>query len=99
MLPNTKEGNEYGIDPTKSPDFLIDGIAFDCYSPKTLNMRTIYTTITEKTSSQARSIILNLEDFPGTLDDLVNQLYSYPIQTLDELIAIKGDKIVRFVIN
>nr|WP_240636654.1 WXG100 family type VII secretion target [Paenibacillus silvae] len=41
MLPNTKGGNGYGINPTSNPDFLINGKAFDCYSPETIKVRNI----------------------------------------------------------
>ncbi|MUG44330.1 hypothetical protein GNP95_04880 [Paenibacillus woosongensis] len=30
---NAFDGNGYGIDPSKSPDFIIEGQVFDCYAP------------------------------------------------------------------
>ncbi|WP_281384478.1 hypothetical protein [Listeria immobilis] len=34
MLDEVSGGNGYGKKPNSNPDFLIDDMVFDCYSPK-----------------------------------------------------------------
>ena len=99
MLPYKVEGNGQGLIPSANPDYKILGEVFDCYSPNTSNVRNIWTTVKEKTLSQGRRIVLNLDDFTGSMDDLAKQFADWPIDTLDELLAIKDGKIARLVIK
>jgi hypothetical protein len=73
MLPNKIDGNGYGIDPTKSPDFLIEGRPFDCYSPSTSNIRNIWKTVADKSETQASRVVLDLDDYSGSMDALNKQ--------------------------
>ncbi len=99
MLPETVGGNGYGIKPDSNPDFLINGNAFDCYSPETANVRNIWSTVEAKTSSQASRIILNVDAFKGSMDDLANQFLDWPIDNLEELLVIKNGTISRLIIK
>lgn len=99
MLPNKLEGNGFGLTPTSNPDFKINGEIFDCYSPDTSSVRNIWSTVQGKTISQARRIVLNLDDFPGSMDDLAKQFNDWAIDSLDELLIIKNGKIARLVIK
>jgi len=99
MLPNKTDGNGYGLTPTANPDFKINGEIFDCYSPDTSSVRNIWTTVQQKTLSQTKRIVLNLDDFPGSLDDLAKQFNDWPIDSLDELLIMKNGKISRLFIR
>lgn len=99
MLPETVGGNGYGLKPDSNPDFLINGNAFDCYSPETSNVRNIWSTVEAKTNSQAKKIILNLDGFSGSMDDLANQFLDWPIETLEELLVVKNGTISRLIIK
>jgi hypothetical protein len=99
MLPYKNGGNGYGVKPTSNPDYLINGEVFDCYAPKTTNLRTIWDTVVGKTENQARRVVLNLDDYAGSLDDLAKQFNACPIDGLDELLALKNGKIARLLIK
>jgi|GEM_PF-3651051 len=95
LLPNTKGGNSYGINSTSNPDFLINGKAFDCYSPETLKVRNIWGTVVKKTEEQAGRIVLNLDGYKGSMGELYKQFNTYEIPTLEELLIIKDGKVTR----
>ncbi len=97
MLPETKGGNGYGKKPTSNPDFLINGEAFDCYSPNGSNIRNIWSTVEQKTIKQADRIVLNLDDYTGSIDELYKQFKSWDIENLKELLVIKNGKITRWI--
>lgn len=99
MLPYKVDGNGEGLIPTANPDYKIMNNVFDCYSPSTSNVRNIWSTVQEKTLSQGRRIVLNLNDYTGSMDGLVKQFYDWPIESLDELIVIKDGKIVTLFIR
>lgn len=92
MLPDTIGGNGYGIKSTSSPDYLINGEPFDCYSPKTNNLYTIYGTIEKKAQEQTGRIIINIDDYPGTIDSIVQEFFDYDVPGLEELIITRGKK-------
>ena len=96
MLPGTKGGNGHGIKPESNPDFLINGKPFDCYSPDTSNVRNIWSTVEGKTQKQASGIVLNLEDYTGSMDKLMKQFNDWPIEGLDELFIVKDGNITRW---
>lgn len=96
MLPETKGGNGHGIKPESNPDFLINGKAFDCYSPDTTNVRNIWSTVEGKTQKQAGGIVINLDDYTGSMDKLMKQFNDWPIEGLDELFIIKDGSITRW---
>lgn len=96
MLPGTKGGNGYGIKPESNPDFLINGKPFDCYSPDTAKVRNIWSNVVTKTETQAGGIVLNLDDYPGSMEALKKQFDDWPIQGLNELLVIKDGSITRW---
>ena len=50
MLDEIDGGNGYGIKPNSNPDYLIEGKAFDCYTPAAdTNTKNIVNTIQKKT--------------------------------------------------
>ncbi|MMZ66461.1 hypothetical protein D1872_289600 [compost metagenome] len=96
MLPNKKGGNGKGIKTTSNPDFSINGNIFDCYSPETPKVRNIWKTVVVKTEEQASRIVLNLDKYKGSMDELYEQFMDYEIPTLEELIIIKDGQITRW---
>ena len=97
MLPEKSGGNGYGIEPRANPDFLIDNEPFDCYSPNSMSVRNIWSTVADKTVSQSGRIVLNLNDYGGSIDALYNQFMGWPIDTLLELLIIKDGYIIRWI--
>lgn len=96
MLPNKKGGNGYGIKPSSNPDFKIEGEIFDCYTPKANTpIKSISYNVKEKTLSQTKNIVVNLEDSPFTPEDILSNLQKYPIGSLDKLVVIKNGNIIQ----
>ena len=97
---NVFDGNGYGIDPSKSPDFIIEGQVFDCYAPnKGTSLENILNTLRGKTTKQARRIVLNLNDYPvekrqELIDYLISQTHK-DLKHLDELLIIEGRQVTR----
>lgn len=96
MLPETKGGNGYGRNPESNPDFLINGKPFDCYSPNTAKVRNIWSTVQGKTEMQTGNIVVNLDDYPGSMEALKKQFDDWPIKGLDELLVVKDGNITRW---
>ena len=90
------EGAGGGIKPGKSPDYKIDGRRFDAYSPATGNKSTIRSTISKKSKEQAERIVLNLDDAPVSTSEMVEYLGSNPVETLDELIIVRGGEVNHY---
>jgi len=100
MLPYKNGGNGYGVTPASNPDYMINGEVFDCYAPDVnTSVRNIWTNVEDKTLKQAKRIVLNLDDYAGSLDDLAKQFNDWTIEALDELLAIKDGKIARLFIK
>ncbi|WP_310341321.1 hypothetical protein [Paenibacillus sp. 2003] len=98
MLPEVKGGNGYGIKSASNPDFLINGQAFDCFSPKeNTSARNIWSTVKNKSETQAERIVINLNDHKGSIEDLKQQFNEYKVDTLKEVLIIKEGKISRLV--
>ena len=95
MIPNNAGG---GIQAGTSPDFNIAGKRFDAYSPKDAGLSGISRKIESKTTRQAERIVLNLDDSPHKVADVVEHLKNYPNNTknLDELIIIKDGKVEQY---
>jgi len=97
---NAFDGNGYGIDPSKSPGFIIEGQVFACYAPdKGTSLQNILTTLRGKTTKQARRIVLNLNDYPvekrqELIDYLISQTHK-DLKHLDELLIIEGPQVTR----
>ncbi|PZF73903.1 SpvB/TcaC N-terminal domain-containing protein [Taibaiella soli] len=75
----------------KNPDYKIEGLIFDCYSPYNSNksIRGIWTEAADKvTEGQADRIFLNLKYWSGDLGKLQLQFKNYPIKGLKEVIIL-----------
>jgi len=78
----------------RSPDFKIEGREFDNYAPTTDRARNIWDSIDfgkvnpPKKPRQATRIVLNLADSLVDLSELKTQFRNYPMQNLEEVIAI-----------
>lgn len=82
---------------TRNPDYRIEGKVFDCYAPtENKSVRGIWSTIKEKvvTKGQTNRVVLNLDDWLGDINELINQLKTYAIDGLEEVIVVKGDKVI-----
>ena len=82
------------------PDYLINGQPFDCYSPdKNTPVRNIWKTVKGKTETQARRIVINFDDSNKSLTELINQFHTWDkdLSTLDELLVVKDDEIIRVI--
>jgi hypothetical protein len=99
QLPEVDGGNGKGIKKGTNPDLLIEGEVFDCYSPETSSVGNIYKVVQDKSTTQASRVVLNLEDFKGSVDDLVKCFYDNPIPTLDELLIINKDQVLCIYIK
>ena len=78
---------------SKNPDYMIENKVFDCYSPKDgTSVRNIASNIAKKIDSgQTDRIILNLDDWHGSggnINELINQLNTWPIVGLKEVKVI-----------
>ncbi|HRU98036.1 MAG TPA: dockerin type I domain-containing protein [Ruminococcus sp.] len=100
MLPDSPNGNGYGLLGDSCPDYLINGQAFDCYSPdKNTSVRNIWSTVKGKTETQARRIVINFDDSNKTLTELIEQFHTWDISTLDELFVVKDGEIIRVILK
>ncbi|MEQ7052832.1 hypothetical protein ABN764_19505 [Paenibacillaceae sp. P-4] len=99
MLPEFDNGNGYGIVPEKSPDFIIEGQVFDCYAPNTTIQKNVLDMLRDKTTKQARRIVLNLNDYPvekraELIENLISQTHK-DLKYLNELLIIEGRQVTR----
>jgi hypothetical protein len=81
-------------DPRRDPDYLIEGKVFDCYSPsETKNVRGIWSEVRDKVSEkrQTQRVVINLQDWGGSLNELQKQFDDWPIEGLKEVKAITRD--------
>ncbi len=88
-----------GIGPRKSPDFIIEGQVFDCYAPESTNLSTISKMLRDKTTNQARRIVLNLNDYPfekrtELIEFILGQTHK-DLKHLNELLVIEGRQVTR----
>ena len=88
-LPNTK-----GPSGVKKPDFTVEGKIFDNYAPSSDKPRHIAKEIGKKVASgQCRRAIVNLDDCPISIEAFQQQLNTWPIKNLQEVITIRQGKI------
>ncbi len=104
MLDEVDGGNGYGIDPTKNPDYLIDGRVFDCYTPQSNTMPDgVINNIAKKTRNQADRIVLNLESYPADstkiLKKRVQDKINGDLKHLKELIVIINNKVETWFVR
>ncbi|MFY1597014.1 hypothetical protein [Micromonospora sp. WMMD737] len=88
------------VDPERSPDYLIEGLIFDCYSPgPTTSVRAIGSAVTRKiTDAQTQRVVLNLQDWRGDVGALQKQFDDWPVPALEELVAVtRNGTIVEIV--
>jgi len=86
--------NTYGLLPGKYPDYLVEGKPFDCFTPKaTTPIRNIYSTVKGKTENQAARVLINLNDWTGSIDALKTQFRDWEIPTLKEVMFMKDGNI------
>ncbi len=77
-----------------NPDLDIDGRPADVYSPESKNPKTIWDNINYKVKHQAPDIVLNLDDSPFVPDDMVKYFQGWPVDGLERLYLVKGDRVV-----
>jgi len=99
MLPDVPGGNGYGVKKTSNPDYLVGDKVFDCYSPETANPNKVAKEVANKTREQAPNIVLNLDDYPGNVDELLGVINrkaspAGDLKRLEQLITIKDGKIL-----
>ncbi|MFE9581443.1 hypothetical protein ACFYO1_34060 [Nocardia sp. NPDC006044] len=75
------------------PDYLLDGLIFDNYAPRTTNPRNILDgEIRGKIErEQTTRVVLNLADSEVTMESLRKQLEDWPVDGLEEIIVIRRD--------
>lgn len=79
----------------KEPDYRIGRRIFDCYAPISSRVRNIASNIEVKVKAgQAYRIVLNLDDSPVSIDELRQQLITYPIVGLKEILVLKNNAII-----
>jgi hypothetical protein len=79
--------------PTSRPDFLVEGRVFDCYSPsRNKGVRGIWSEVESKIrDEQTQRVVVNLQDWRGSLPDLRRQFQDWPIEHLKEVKVITPD--------
>lgn len=86
---------------SRKPDFKIEGEIFDCYSPfnKNKSVRGIWNEMVDKvvTKKQTERIFLNLKYWEGNIADLQQQLSSYPIEGLKEVMILDKANNIHFL--
>jgi hypothetical protein len=86
--------------PRKTPDYLIEGHVFDCYSPTPPKpVRGVWTEVSTKVGdSQTQRVVLNLQEWQGDLAALRKQFDDWPIPGLKELAAVtRSGAIIQIV--
>src|ERR1700753_1227103 len=80
--------------PGKDPDYLVEGLVFDCYSPikPSKTPRGIWTEVKTKVDDgQTQRVVVNLDDWHGDLPTLKKQFADWPIPGLKEVKAVTHD--------
>jgi hypothetical protein len=76
----------------KRPDYLIQGEYFDNIAPNSADARNVASSIQKKVDSgQADRIVLNVSDWQEDPRAFVQQLKTYPINGLKEIIVVTSD--------
>lgn len=86
--------------PRKTPDYLLEGHVFDCYSPTPPKpVRGVWTEVSGKvTESQTQRVVLNLQDWRGDLTALRKQFDDWPIPGLKELKAVTRSGVIMQIV-
>ncbi|MFV2113541.1 hypothetical protein ACFHW0_14530 [Micromonospora sp. LOL_025] len=88
-------------DPDKTPDYLIEGHVFDCYSPTPpKTVRGVWAAVSEKVEKgQTQRVVLNLEDWTGDLAALQKQFDDWPVPRLEELVAVQRSGVIVQIVR
>lgn len=94
-----KHGYEIEQNPkvagNKNPDYKVNNQIYDNYAPSGSKARNIASEIEKKVfKEQTKRIILNLDDSFVDINAMKLQLKQFPINGLEEVIAIKNGKIM-----
>lgn len=76
--------------PRKTPDYVLEGHIFDCYSPTPSKaVRGVWSEVSQKVDKkQTQRVMINLQDWGGDLPALRKQFDDWPIPRLKELAAV-----------
>ncbi|MFG2013098.1 hypothetical protein ACGFNF_28955 [Micromonospora sp. NPDC048868] len=88
------------VDEKRSPDYLIEGLVFDCYAPtSSAAPRSISSAVSRKVGRrQSQRVVLNLQDWRGDPAALQKQFDDWPVPGLKELVAVtRNGQIVQIV--
>ena len=83
QLPNVKKNQA-------NPDLKINGELADVASPITGSTNSIWRTINDKVTSQAKNVVLNLADSPLGFEEIAKALNEYPVPGLQRLYLLKN---------
>ena len=83
QLPNVKKNQA-------NPDLKINGELADVASPITGSTYSIWRTINDKVTSQAKNVVLNLADSPLGFEEIAKALNEYPVPGLQRLYLLKN---------
>ena len=81
---------------SKDPDYRIEGKIFDCYSPEPYTgVRSIQSTINGKVNDdkQTDRIVLNLNNWQGSIEDVKEELQDYPVDNLKEVLVVQDGRV------
>jgi diguanylate cyclase (GGDEF)-like protein len=77
------------------PDYQVNGVGHDCYSPTTDKPRSIWTTVSGKVGkNQAQNFVLNLDGSSVDLAALQTQFVQNPIAGLNDILVVRGGKVI-----
>lgn len=80
-------------DPSRKPDYLVEGRVFDCYSPTPAKpARGVWTEVEDKVKKgQTQRVVVDLAGWAGDMSALRKQFVDWPIQGLKEVKALMPD--------
>ncbi|MEH0971315.1 hypothetical protein V6U77_09305 [Micromonospora sp. CPCC 205546] len=88
------------VDPGRAPDYLVEGLVFDCYAPtSSAPTRSVWSAVVKKVErQQTQRVVLNLQDWRGDFTALRKQFDDWPVPALKELVAVtRSGTIVEIV--
>jgi hypothetical protein len=84
-------------DPTRNPDYLVERFVWECFTPTARkSVRGIHSVAIEKVVEyrQTQRLVVNLQNWPGTVDALRQQFADWPIEGLKQVIAIRDGQVI-----
>jgi diguanylate cyclase (GGDEF)-like protein len=77
------------------PDYVVNGVGHDCYSPTTKNPRSIWDTVSGKVAKhQAQSFVIDLDGSAVDLAALQAQFVQNPIAGLADVLLVRGGQVI-----